>query len=306
MPIHEGEAFLDATLASLPNCTDGTLEVIALDSSPHQRCRAIFDRHAGRWPLHYEHRPDTMSWTAKTNMAVAMAKAEHVAMLHQDDLWLPGRLDHVMGALGKEPQAAMIVSAATIVDGAGRTLGRWRCPLGGQTSWDGHAVMERLLVQNFIALPSAVLRRDLWQQTGGLDETLWYTPDWDLYLKIAALGRVHYIADPTVAFRVHGGSLTVTGSRDEEDFLAQMETVATRYMPQIQAGRMASVRRRARASARINMLLARAMHGHNAALLGALGELLRLPPLEIITYFRDSRIVERVMPRLQAHLRGAL
>ena len=306
MPVHEGEAYLDAALASLPDDPTGLIEVIALDSSAQPLCRSIVERHADRLTLRYVHMPHIASWTAKTNRAVAMARASHVAMLHQDDLWLPGRLQRIFSALDAEPDAALLLTAAIIIDDCGRMLGRWRCPLDSRDSWDGPAVMERLLIQNFVALPSAVLRRDLWLQIGGLDESLWYTPDWDLYIKAASHGRVRYIAEPTVAFRIHGGSQTVLGSRKPADFLAQMEIVIARHADAIAGPRAAGVRRIAAASARINALLAEAMHGRKAALLTVLRELAGLGPFGLHRYLRDSRIVERVLPRVQARWQGGL
>lgn len=305
MPLHEGEAYLDAALASLPDDPTGLIEVIALDSGVEPLCLSIIGRHAGRLTLRYEHLPHMVSWTEKTNCAVAMARAPHVAMLHQDDLWLPGRLETILAALDKGSEAALILTAANIVDEQGRNLGVWRCPLDGSANWSSAAVVERLLVQNFVALPSVVIPKQLWLRIGGLDETLWYTPDWDLYMKAALLGNVHYIAEPTVAFRIHSGSQTMQGSRSHADFLAQMEIVVTRYADAVGGRRAPAVRRIAAASARINALLAQAVHGQKAALAGALLELLRLGPYNIPRYFRDSRIVERVLPRLRARLRGA-
>lgn len=306
MPLHEGEAYLDATLASLPDDTDGLIEVIALDSSKTMRCRDIVARHAARLTLRYEYRPDMPSWTVKTNRAAAMARSRYVAMLHQDDLWLPGRLKNILHALDADPDAAMLLTAATIIDESGRTLGRWRCPLEGRSSWEGAAVMERLLVQNFVALPSVVMRRDIWKAAGGLDESLWYTPDWDIYMKAAMRGRVSYIAEATVAFRIHGGSQTMLGSRSPADFLNQMEIVVARYAPVIAGPKAQAIRRIARASARINCLLAEAMHGRRAALPQIMGELLRLGPSGAWRYVRHSRILDRLLPRIQARLRGAL
>jgi len=306
MPLHDGEAYLDAALASLPDDLAGMIEVILLDSSAQPQCCPIVSHHASRLTLRYVHMPHIASWTAKTNHAVAMARAPHVAMLHQDDLWLPGRLELLLDALVAEPDIGLVLTAATIIDDRGRTLGRWRCPLAAHAYWNGTAVAERLMVQNFVALPSVVMRRDLWLQIGGLDESLWYTPDWDLYIKAALRCRVRYIDQPTVAFRIHGGSQTIMGSRSPADFLAQMEIIVARYADTMSGPRAGATRRIAGASARINGLLAEAMHGRKAALLSVLGEMTRLGPISLHRYFRDSRLVERVLPRVKARLQGGL
>ncbi len=180
----------------------------------------------------------------------------------------------------------------------------WRCPLPADRAIPSAEVLERLLVQNFIATPAPVFRKDAWLACGGLDEALWYTADWDMWLKLAARGPVLYHDSVTTAFRVHGGSLTVTGSRDISDFTQQMEIVLDRHLPRLTAG-SESVVRRARASIAVNAALASASAGNPSLLPRAASEVLRLGPSGIYRYLRDSRIVERVAPRVRAKLTGA-
>lgn len=297
MPVHAGERWLDAALATITSTADAPVEVIIRDSSPTGSCEAIVQRHAGRLQIDYLHMPEVASWTRKTNLAVEAARGEHIAMLHQDDFWLPGRLAVVAEMIAQDRDAALLVTSACIVDDSGRALGRWRPPFAsGEVAND--ACRDGLLVQNSIAIPAPVFRRDAYLAVGGLDESLWYTPDWDLWLKLAARGRVLYDPRPTVAFRVHGGSLTMTGDRRE--FAEQLEIVLARHLPA--ASKIAPI---CRASARINVLLAQAADGRPArAIAAALGTMLALGPRAIVRYIHASRIVERVTPRLRARLSG--
>ncbi len=58
---------------------------------------------------------------------------------------------------------------------------------------DSDIVVPRLLVQNFLAMPAPLVRREAMLQVGGMDDTLWYAADWDLWLKLAALGPTLYV-----------------------------------------------------------------------------------------------------------------
>lgn len=298
MPVHAGEAWLGATLKSIASRPDAPIEVIIRDSTPGASCEHIVQRHAGRLRIDYAYLPDVASWTRKTNMAVEAATAEHISMLHQDDLWLPARIDVVSDMIARAPDAALLVTSAQLVDDAGRVLGDWRPPFGaGEVAPD--ACRDDLLIQNSIALPAPVFRRDAYLAAGGLDESLWYTPDWDLWLKLADRGRVIYDPRPTVAFRIHGGSLTMTGDRGE--FAEQLAIVLDRYLPS--GSREA---RLCRASAKINILLARAAAGEPAAALQALAAVLCLGPRDMMRYLHASRLSERLLPRLRLRLSGAL
>ncbi len=298
MPVHRGERWLDATLASIAPCADFPVEVVIRDSTPDLSCETIVQRHAERLRIDYAHMPETASWTRKTNLAVEAARADHVAMLHQDDLWLPQRAEVIARMIGDHPDAALLVTAAQLVDEGGRHLGPWQPPFAaGEVG--ATAFRDDLLVQNSVALPSPAFRRDAYLAAGGLDETLWYTPDWDLWLKLAAQGRVIYDARPTVAFRIHSGSLTMTGDRGE--FADQLATVLDRHL-----SATSREARLCRASARINVLLARAASGETAAVFKAVATLLGLGPRGAIRYLKASRLAERLLPRIRLRFSGAL
>ena len=113
------------------------------------------------------------------------ARAAHVCMLHQDDLWLPGRVAAIRKWLRDAPEAVLHLTPAAIIDHNGRSLGIWRCPLPADTAVPAALMLERLLVQNFISAPTPVFGRDAWLACNGLDVDLWYTGDWDLWLKLA-------------------------------------------------------------------------------------------------------------------------
>ena len=305
VPVHCGEQWLDETLQSLAAEVRDGVEVLVIDSSPDEGTAAVVRRFADRIPLELMRRPDLANWRTKTNFGVGRARAAHVCTLHQDDLWLPGRLDAVRAWIESAPQAALHLAPTAIIDRDGRTLGTWRCPLPADAPAPASLVLERLLVQNFVAIPSPVWRRDAWLACGGLDFDLWYTADWDVWLKLASAGPVHYHDTVTAAFRIHDSSLTVTGSRDPKDFEAQMRTVLDRHIGRLPPSRSAPVGRAARASIRINIALAAASAGGFGALVGAAGQLLALGPLGMVRYLRDSRLAERIAPRLRAKLSGA-
>jgi hypothetical protein len=280
------------------------LEIIIVDSSPTSATRDIAQGFAGRLNLKIFERPDLTMWHEKTNFAAGIAAADHLCWLHSDDLWLPGRAKSARAWIEAAPVAPLHLAPSAIIDSSGQRLGVWRCPLPPNRAIPAADVLERLLVQNFIAAPAPVFRKDAWLACGGLDETLWYTADWDIWLKLGACGPVLYHDSVTTAFRVHGGSLTVSGSRDVGEFTRQMEIVLDRHLPELTVG-AEQVVRRARASIAVNAALASASAGSPRFLWRAASEVLSLGPYGLQRYLRDSRLVERVAPRVRAKLRGA-
>jgi hypothetical protein len=226
-------------------------------------------------------------------------------MLHQDDLWLPNRLAELQHWLLSQPDAVMHLHPCYIVDEGGRRLGLWRCPLPADGSpVPAQLLYERLLVQNFIGIPAPAIRRDAYLMVGGLDTALWYTADWDLYLKIASIGNICYHSTPLACFRVHRNSLTVLGSRDIQDFRKQHTVIVDRHIDKLLPdSRMATLRISA-ASIEVNVALAAAVAGKFGAISKAIRSVLFLGPAGIGRYLSYSRIVDRALPRLRAAVAG--
>jgi len=226
-------------------------------------------------------------------------------MLHQDDLWLPTRCTEIRRWLSTQSDAVMHLHPSYIIDESARRLGLWRCPLpAGESPVPAHTLIERLLVQNFVGIPAPTIRRDAFLGVGGLDNALWYTADWDLYLKLAATGSVYYHSSPLACFRVHKGSLTVSGSHDSIDFRNQHQIIFDRHAEKLCPEARRQILPIAAASFDLNTALAAAIDGQFAQIGKALVSILMLGPRRIRRYLYYSRIVDRVLPRLRALAAG--
>ena len=305
VPSHNGERWLATMLGSLAVQNDPGIEVILMDSSDSDASLAIAEGFVGDLRLTVHRRPDVKSWQAKTNLGAAGAAADWLCMLHQDDMWHPGRAAAVRGWLDRAGDVVLHLHAAALIDAPGNRRGIWRCPLPAEQPMAEQEILARLLVQNFICIATPVIRRDTFLGVGGLDETLWYTADWDLYLKLIGRGHTLYHSEPLAAFRIHEQSLTMTGSRSLEAFREQMNIVVERHLPRLVQGRE-RVHRISRASVAVNLALAAAMAGHPRLLLSAAAGLFALGPRGWLTYFENARLLERTYPRLRAHLAGTL
>ncbi len=302
MPSYRGEEWINASLNSVASEGADGIEILLIDSGPTRHTADIARGFSDRLNLRVFDRSDLSSWHSKTNFGVEASKSTHICWLGVDDLWLPGRAAAVRTWIDAAPQAALQLAPSEIVDKTGRTLGVWRCPLPANCQLTSSFVIQRLLVQNFIAAPAPIFRKDAWLRCGGLDEGLWYSADWDMWLKLASLGPVYYRDDVSVGFRIHSGSLTTSGSRNADDFAEQMLTVLNRHLPSL--GDSRQIERAARASISVNSALAAASTGDYRALMPAALQILRLGPSGVNRYLRDSRILDRALPRVRAKLYG--
>ena len=162
MPSYCGEQWIGTALDSLAAEAAEGVEVLVIDGSPTSATRDIARSYSDRLNLRVVERRDLLMWQDKTNFGVGIAGSSHICWLHVDDIWLPGRAASVRAWIDAAPEIALHLAPTAIIDRAGRTLGVWRCPLPGNRELRPVTVVERLLVQNFIAAPAPVFRKDAW------------------------------------------------------------------------------------------------------------------------------------------------
>jgi GT2 family glycosyltransferase len=300
LPTYNGARYLVHVLDSIVNQADPSIEVVAVDDGSTDDTLAILDRYRSQLPLRVVKQSHRGNWVASTNVGLALAQGRYACFLHQDDRWEPGRSNAVREAM-RTDSPMLVLHAAWFIDETGLRLGQWRCPLPAGASLPGDLVIERLLVQNFVPIPSPVFPREAALAVGGLDETLWYTADWDFWLRLASLGSIHYISAPLVAFRIHAASQTARRSRDSSAFRHQLEIVLDRHLPAWEARNFGQecVTRAARFSVEVNVALAALHHGERPAWGRLVRVAARLGLRGWWRFLRDSRVVERVLPRLR-------
>jgi glycosyltransferase involved in cell wall biosynthesis len=305
MPTYNGEKYLSSALDSIAIQNDNQIECIIVDDGSTDNTLVIANSYQDKIPLKIIEKQRKGNWVANTNYALSLAKADYVCFLHQDDIWLPKRLAIVKNLITKYPEVDLFLHSSSFIDERGKELGLWQSPLPSvPVIIDRNLSIERLLVQNFIAIPAPVFKRELALQAGGLEEQLWYTADWDFWLKIAASGKTIYYPKPLAAFRVHGGSQTVLRSSSLSDFRGQLETVVKKYWQIWQAPRSRKnfILKIALFSVELNTALAAKIHGQKINLFELIKRFLFLGISGWFKYFYYSRIWERISSRLKARL----
>lgn len=146
------------------------------------------------------------------NAGIAAARTPLVSLLDSDDLWLPGYLATMTALLAADPDAVLAYTDAWVLDDAtGRVrktteMTYQRPPVPPPAA--PRAFLVELMKRNFI-YNSVTARREALVEVGGYDERLRTSEDWELWLRLAALGRPCLRAPEALAVhRDHRGSLT--------------------------------------------------------------------------------------------------
>jgi glycosyltransferase involved in cell wall biosynthesis len=139
--------------------------------------------------------------SAARNRGVAATRSRLVALLDDDDRLLPRALSIRVAALERHPTAALVHGPAIPTDAEGRPrrssrrAPAERCEDGWDVHLDGRSVVPS----------TALLRRELFERTGGFDEDVPTGEDWLFFLRAAAVGDFAWIPEPTVLYRRHPG-----------------------------------------------------------------------------------------------------
>lgn len=305
MPVYNGERYLSEALQSVAlQETDG-IELIALDDGSTDRSLEILRGWESRLPLRIERPERCGNWVAVTNRGLALGRGEYACFLHQDDVWGADRLRVVRRMIEEVPTTDFVMHATRYIDRRGLPLGRYHPPFR-ESAADLPAleVLRPFLIQNVLSIPSAVFRRSVALENGGLDERLWYSADWDLWLRLAARGRTRCVARTLADYRLHPHTQTSVRSGDLAEFRRQHELVFDKHFPAWKeslpdADQIAAC---ARFSFDVNTALA-ALASRQKAGLGRLAcGIAGLGVRGACRYVRDSRILERMSARLRGRL----
>ncbi len=308
VPTYNGAAWLAQALDSIAIQRDADIEVIAIDDGSTDDTVAILRRYEKELPIRIIERGRVGSWVANSDYALRQAAGAYACFLHQDDFWYPGRLSKLRECTRQFLETVLWLHPVWFVDGYGKRLGRWTCPLPARpTGLTAEIVLEHMLVQNFVGMPAPLFRRDAFLATSGMDSRMWYVADWDLWLSLAEQGLTRYLPNTLAAFRIHMTSQTVQRGRDLNDLREQHWNVFQKHFPKwtMRDGfTRANVQAAFEASTDLNLWLMARVQGEKASFRSLLWKLLRIGPRGWRRLSRDSRIGERIIARLKCRRRG--
>jgi glycosyltransferase involved in cell wall biosynthesis len=164
------------------------------------------------------------------NVALAEARAPHIAWLNADDLLLPGALDRVGAAFAADREAEIVRGRARFMfsDGAA-----WRDHAGEIERRVAGPLRLDLVTRGPLAINAMFFRRSLIERVGRFDETLRLAADREWMLRAWLAGvRVREIADPVYRYRIHAGSSTLDpGRRNDGTVRGEHAAILRRYLP---------------------------------------------------------------------------
>jgi|WetSurMetagenome_2_1015567.scaffolds.fasta_scaffold24929_2 GT2 family glycosyltransferase len=171
---------------------DGTEELVREVSARDPRVR--YHRFA-------ENRGPAENW----RYLLGAAETELVALLPDDDLWLPGHLDAAVAALRAHPAASLYVCRAEYFgDRSGTLVGpRWVGPDTGVTVFDSHRNAIPWLFGNQVAAAAVVFRQSAFRGIEVYADDTFGCGDWLTWGRLALRGPMVCDTAVRVRYRWH-------------------------------------------------------------------------------------------------------
>lgn len=262
--------FLKAAIESVLKQTFQDFEIIVVDDASRDQTAEVM---AGFQDprIHYIRHETNKGQGRTRNAGIEQASGEYVALLDDDDEWLPEKLEKQVSLLDSSADAVGLVYTGFYrVEGASkRVISRF-------IPEDRGYVYDRLRVKNSIGTCSTVLLRRLClERVGGFDETLTCGADYDMWVRISKDSFFEYLDEPLVRYAVHSERI----STNYNSLIKGKETLLKKYA-QYYAADPKNHSRRYR-----NLGIAYCLSGNTKKGRSAVLTAIRLYPFELRNYY---------------------
>jgi glycosyltransferase involved in cell wall biosynthesis len=198
-PSYNQARYLEQTIRSVLDQDYPHLEYLIVDGGSTDGSQEIIHRYADRLAW-WVSEPD-QGQTDAINKGFGQAKGDVLAWLNSDDTYLPNAVSCAVQYLNSHPNAGMVYGDAHLIDENGAIIGKFPAR---QTDYTR-------LRRGYVHIPqqASFFRTDIWRQVAPLDPSFYFAMDYDLWVRIARVSKLHYCPDTWANFRLHSTGKSV-------------------------------------------------------------------------------------------------
>lgn len=232
IPCHNYASYVGEAIESVlaQSLAASEMEVIVVDDASTDASWSVIESYFPRGVVGIRH--DRNQGHIRTyHDGMERSRGEHLVLLSADDLAIDrDALRDQIRLLDAHPGAGIAYADFVVIDEAGASIDEHR--ISAPTLMPGPAAFRRLMFGNFIQHSGTMVRRRWFEETGGYDERLFHSVDWELWLRIAARADLAHVARPLYAYRVHSANMHSTHGYDRSIAeVGQVLDIASAYGP---------------------------------------------------------------------------
>lgn len=139
------------------------------------------------------------------NTGIRLAHGRYLAFLDDDDIWMPAKLERQISILEARSDIGLVFADLLIVNESGKPLS-----IPGQAPLTPPLLSEiTLFFNNYVPMPTVVVRRDCLELVGGFDQSVVPCEDYDLWLRISAHYRLWRVHERLASYRLSRGMVSL-------------------------------------------------------------------------------------------------
>lgn len=179
LPVFNKEKFLKKAIESILTQTFKNFEFLILDDGSTDNSLKIIKGFKDKRIKVFSNKK-RQGLAKGLNFLIKQAKGEYIARMDGDDISLSDRLKEQVRFLDKYFQIALTGSWVKIIDNKGKVVGEFKHPI------EYKEIRKIILNYNPFVHPSVMFRKKIFKKLGGYDERLFYSQDYDLFLRFVA------------------------------------------------------------------------------------------------------------------------
>lgn len=201
IPTYNRAHLVTRSIESVLRQTFKKYEIIVIDDGSRDNTGEMLRERYGK-QIVYIGKDKNQGLSAARNTGIVVARGKYLALLDDDDEWLPEKLELQISRMEADASLGIVYCNGCTINEKDELIGEIRGFARG-------AILNSVLSYNCVGPPSGVLiRKDVLAQTGYFDEKLCALEDWDLWIRVAQLYAVDFVDRCLVNYRVHADNMS--------------------------------------------------------------------------------------------------
>jgi len=206
IPTYNGGEFIAQTIQTVLDQSLRDFHLIIVDDASTDNTMEVADSFNDP-RITIVQNPKRLGLVENWNKCLELAGGKYVQIFHQDDMMVPTAFERLVEFLDLHPEVGFVFSNIKTIDANGNYLrGHWNPNVlpNKDAVFPQNIIFESLLQhKNFIPCQTVMVRKEVIECVGKFNNHLHYTPDMEMWLRLALYVDVGYINEPLVYLRRH-------------------------------------------------------------------------------------------------------
>lgn len=208
MPVYNAERYIAQALESIIYQDYKDWELILINDGSTDRSDEIIREYEDE-RIYYINNPQNLKLIKTLNKGIDYCDGDYIARMDADDIMVSDRLKHQVDFMDAHPDYLMCGTNAIVVDSEGNKTGEIK------NLTDNDMLQINLLFSVPFIHPTVMVRKEV-LQANRYDEAYVHIEDYELWCRIAKLGKVANTNKNLLAYRWHNANISVIHNQEQK------------------------------------------------------------------------------------------